>query len=458
MGGDVFAGGDFGVGVAATVARWNSNAWYGLETSINSDAYAMVVDAAGNMYAGGFFDTAEGKPVNHVAKWDGAHWNPLSSGIVGSAPFVNAVAVDTSSNLYVGGTFRSAGGNGATNIARWNGTNWSSLGNGIGNANYGEVYALAWRSGSLYVGGSFTNVGSQHITNIARWNGSAWSSVGTASESVSALAFDNSGTLYAGGGFIINGTNFSGVAKFNGTSWVAVGGEPGGYGEIHALAFDSSGNLYAGGYFSGMGSVAANSIAKWNGSTWSALGTGLSFSYAGTLGGPWVDCLVSDAAGNVFVGGLFDGAGGLTARYIALWDGTQWATLGSGTSNPYSGIPEGEVESMCLDNAGNLFVSGVFTRAGGKPSASFSKVVMSGPFQNQVAVNTGSGGARVISFLGNPGARYAIDFAASLSSPLNWIPQTTNTASTNNAVDSGYITYTNLPASPQGYYRARYVK
>ena len=42
-----------------------------------------------------------------------------------------------------------------------------------------------------------------------------------------------------------------------------------------ALAVDGSGNVYAGGEFTVIGTVVANGIAKWDGSTWSALGTGM---------------------------------------------------------------------------------------------------------------------------------------------------------------------------------------
>jgi len=38
---------------------------------------------------------------------------------------------------------------------------------------------------------------------------------------------------------------------------------------------DGSGNLYIGGGFVVVGNVIANNIAKWNGSSWSALGSGM---------------------------------------------------------------------------------------------------------------------------------------------------------------------------------------
>jgi hypothetical protein len=43
--------------------------------------------------------------------------------------------------------------------------------------------------------------------------------------------------------------------------------------KIHALALAPNGDLYAGGDFTSVGGVSANNIIKWNGTTWSALGT-----------------------------------------------------------------------------------------------------------------------------------------------------------------------------------------
>ena len=45
---------------------------------------------------------------------------------------------------------------------------------------------------------------------------------------------------------------------------------------VSALALDGAGNLYAGGGFLNAGGVWVGHIAKWNGSTWSALGSFMS--------------------------------------------------------------------------------------------------------------------------------------------------------------------------------------
>src|SRR5438094_8851525 len=85
--------------------------------------------------------------------------------------------------------------------------------------------------------------------------------------------------VYAGGDFLRAGGGLVfRIAKWNGSSWSALGsgmgGFPGYIGAVFALA--ASGNdIYAGGFFATAGGVDAKDIAKWNGSTWSALGSGV---------------------------------------------------------------------------------------------------------------------------------------------------------------------------------------
>ena len=44
---------------------------------------------------------------------------------------------------------------------------------------------------------------------------------------------------------------------------------------VSALAVDGDGNLYAGGCFTTAGGTAANYIAQWDGAAWSPLGSGM---------------------------------------------------------------------------------------------------------------------------------------------------------------------------------------
>src|ERR1041384_3098149 len=67
----------------------------------------------------------------------------------------------------------------------------------------------------------------------------------------------------------------AGSTTFSDANWVGMGGLAGVNGTVFAAVADGSGNLYVGGTFTIAGSVFATNIAKWDGTNWSPLGSGL---------------------------------------------------------------------------------------------------------------------------------------------------------------------------------------
>jgi hypothetical protein len=91
-------------------------------------------------------------------------------------------------------------------------------------------------------------------------------------------------------------------------------------GRIYAMVSDGAGNIYIGGEFTTVGNIAASHIAKWDGSNWSTLGTGMNntvndLEWSGT---------------DLYALGTFTIAGGTMARRVAKWDGSNWSALGAG--------------------------------------------------------------------------------------------------------------------------------
>jgi hypothetical protein len=232
---------------------------------------------------------------------------------------------------------------GSFGMAKWNGSEWSDLGTGSGLQGY--VFALAVVGNDLYAAGFIPS-----FSNIAKWNGSTWSTPGSGMNgyvrALAALGTD----LYAGGEFTTaGGISAKYIAKWNGTQWSALGNgmsnDMGGSAYVYTLAAAGT-DLYAGGVFTVAGGVSARGIAKWNGTQWSSLGSGLS---AAALS-------LAVVGSDLYVGGDFVSAGGLIVNGIAKWDGSTWSTLGSGMNK--------RVHALAF-LGGDLYAGGWLTTAGG---------------------------------------------------------------------------------------------
>jgi len=125
-----------------------------------------------------------------------------------------------------------------------------------------------------------------------------------------------------------------------GPEWLAGIGSPGMNNRVFALATLSNGDVVAGGLFTAVGQVPANHIAKWNGTSWTAMGSGMGRS---------VYALKVLPTGQLIAGGGFSG-------HVVRWDGTTWWTQGSGL--------DGDVRALTTLPNGDLIAGGIFTGGG----------------------------------------------------------------------------------------------
>lgn len=217
-------------------------------------------------------------------------------------------------------------------------------------------------SQDLYVGGYFHQAGGVAVNNIVKWDGSNWSdlnggtttTVGSPFPYVNALIAVND-DLYAAGHFKTAGDKeVNNIAKWNGTSWLALGDGVESERSISALTVIGN-TLYAGGSFRTAGGKPANRVAAWDGANWSALGDGVDNGVVSLT-----------AIGKVlYVGGMFTKAGDVSASRIAAWNGTNWSALGDGVlyvdNPPYTLV----IALTAIKNV--LYVGGHFTKAGDNP-------------------------------------------------------------------------------------------
>jgi len=265
------------------------------------------------------------------------------------------------------------------------------------------VTAIAISPDGIYAGGTFTTAGGAAANRVARWDGTAWNSLG-------------------------NGTT-------NGVG-----------GNVNALLPVSPTEVYAGGTFTTAGAVAANRIARFDGTSWSALGSGLS-----GVTSPSAVALADDGV-YLYAAGAFTNAGGTLVSGIARWDGTAWTSLGSGLARPVTGGTDtiaGTGSALAL-NGNDLYAVGLFTLAGGKVSSVIAhwngQSVFAPPAVMRLAIGAASGGQFQFRVTASSGVTYVVETSADLST---WQPVVTNGTSPLNVFDA------NLNSNPHRFYRAR---
>ena len=163
------------------------------------------------------------------------------------------------------------------------------------------------------------------------------------------------GALYGGGKFTDAGgiANADRIAKWNGSTWSAVSSstEQIANGEVFAIAV-SGAKVYAGGVFTNAGNSGADNLAVWDGTTWEPFCT----VPGQTIGNVRALQVIGPT---LYVGGDFqDGAGIATADYLLACD------LASGTPSPTTVDAthpfSSSVKALTATSDGTLYAGGRF--------------------------------------------------------------------------------------------------
>jgi len=397
-------------------------------------------DGAGPLSAqlvvGGDFPSAGGTSVNGIARWDGTTWMPFGSGFAesaGRAPNVQALAVLSSSygvmagQLIAGGSFDSVGGVPATAVARWDGSAWHAMpglsASGSLQPSLNWLYVVPSNvpsvGGQLIAGGFVELVNGVPINNgVARWDGAAWHSMGStpADYAVCGMpyAWDPDGASPLPPVLVCSFWEVTGsggpitVRYWDGTNWAPYLPTPlCQCGPLSPMITMPSGPL--------AGQLIANANAEvenWDGVSWQHLGPPpfdnsyniYALSAVPTGNGPF--------AGQVVIGGYFTNSHNNIARY----DGTNWQDVGAGF--------DGEVRVLTSwdpDGAGSqtpqLVAGGYFANAG-------SGVVNSiAHFDGNVWRSfSGSVTGATVYSMASIGSRLAVGGSFSFTAPSNYTP------------------------------------
>jgi hypothetical protein len=335
-GGNLYVGGFFNMLDSASVTMtniglWDGSAWHALGAGLGQASSGSVRSLAlsgGTLYAGGSFTNSASATVSNIAVWNGATWTAVGGGVGGGLIGIAA----SGGNLYVVGNFTQAGSTAANDVAQWNGSAWLPLGTGF----TGGADSVAVFNNLVCVSGSFTSAGGVTATNFAVWNGSLWAPAGNGLSSTAYRVISDGTNVIAGGNFGVAGTVWTGgVAAWDGTNWsgfATPGRVNGMQGSVFALANDGS-NIYAGGLFNFAGPSNAACIARFDGTNWHPLGSGIT-----TSGGSPIVRALACSGNQLYAGGNFATAGGIASPDIAQWNGTNWSSMGGGPGGVVAAI------------------------------------------------------------------------------------------------------------------------
>jgi hypothetical protein len=375
--GELFAGGLFAVGAPlqnANVAQWNGSSWQSLGAGTLSTLplFAGVwslAEVPGGIAAGGQFEQAGSVPAYKVAHWNGSVWAAMGGGIErygpnGDPSVVHDLQRTTNGELFAAGNFGSISGRDGQGLARWNGAAWRPLRPvGIG-APTTVVHRTA--NGDVYLGGPFRDIDGVPCNGIARRVGNGWQPLGSGIGSfgtfgfgpaVAAIASLPNGDLVVGGQFpSAGGVVVQGLARWDGVAWGGIGSGlswPFGGAVVEALHVDGTGDLLVAGVFDSAGGVAVESLARWDGSQWSAIGSGLATAPGQSV---FVEAVTTSPLGDVYASGVFAFGGPSPLGKIVVWSGGNWQLLGT---------TDGRVEELLVLPNGDLLAAGAFQSIAG---------------------------------------------------------------------------------------------
>lgn len=191
----------------------------------------------------------------------------------------------------------------------------------------------------LAVAGSFDFAGDQVLRDFATYDRNArrWAPIGTGgptgpgTKRIHAMAALPNGDLVVAGRFTaIAGVAANGVARWDGSTWHPLGA--GLTTTVNDLAVLPNGDL-------AVAVDGGDSVQRWNGTTWQPVGAGLTGSSA--------TALLALPNGDLIAGGVFAAPLGNVIRF----DGTTWTSLGP--------VVGGTVRSLARQTNGDILVGGL---------------------------------------------------------------------------------------------------
>jgi len=309
--------------------------WVALDSAkmnvINNGTLFLPDSITGKLFIAGDLTTIEGHQSWEIAAWDGSNWDTTYSfGAYGGGQIKSIIRYQN--ELYACGAFSTACHKYTMSFTRWNANCWDSL---IINHHSNYIEDLRVYNNLLFMTGEIDTICGIYSPNSVAWNGNSFIPKGlphwSSGNSMVCCVFHNA--LYFAGNFSDSIGFLYGFVKFDGTNWSMP--YPGFGGLVQTMAVYND-ELYIGGnYFAG---GPADFIVKWNDTTLSAVGSGLSTGVGGLR--------VID--NKLFV---------LGTNMIRVWDGSNWSNFSNDSFN-------NAILDVTIYN-NELYVLGGFTKING---------------------------------------------------------------------------------------------
>ncbi|HET6512393.1 MAG TPA: T9SS type A sorting domain-containing protein [Candidatus Kapabacteria bacterium] len=174
----VVVGGSFDLFGAKNIAAFDlqTNTWHPIGSCDSLIGSVISLETYKNdLVVGGYFREVCGKPAGFIARWDGNEWDDLAGGFDENWYMTSIEDLHANGNdLYASGYFHSANGDSINHIARFDGWKWhavdeTSIDREIGtNERVNRVLTI---DNDVYIGGYFSTAGDLASDKFAVWRG-----------------------------------------------------------------------------------------------------------------------------------------------------------------------------------------------------------------------------------------------------------------------------------------------
>lgn len=323
---------------------------------------------------------AGGARMNGPVTWDGARWEEILPGNTHGEPID---LVDVRGSTFAVGDFHVRTDETGDPLPAWEYAPVATFSGDIITPltdvdwpDYDHVdHAVVWRDRIAIATTVYPDEGRSY-QRLILWDGVDFEIVDLGSDEAIHTMASYDDRLYVGGRFFrFAGQRAFMLTAYDGVEWTPVGGDVGG--EVHVLdVVDDA--LVVGGHFNVVGdTIQARSIARWDGSTWSPIGTGF-FLDAVPDFGPRIALVeaITVHGGDLIATGTFDRAGDVPVSGLARWDGESWSAVAAGSEDSDLRYRRGVALASYDDD---LYVSGFFARDGVSGSLEFNRWIEFSP-------------------------------------------------------------------------------